>query len=226
MARGSGLFQDKEKKESGWKGLVRDALIAAVIVVVVLAGLYAYAGVWPPLVVVESSSMAHSNLESSLGVIDTGDMVFQQEAATRDKVITYVEGRASSYSTYGDFGDVIIFRQPRDAVPIIHRAIMYVTLHLYNVAGTTRVSADVPDVSKIPGEWSATNRTGATTVPLALTSLTIRHMGLRHDTNVNFTFDNSCSPSPLNCPELEGRSGFVTMGDNNLRGSCVGRQDP
>ncbi|HYY49215.1 MAG TPA: S26 family signal peptidase [Thermoplasmata archaeon] len=218
MARGSGLFRDKEEKESGWKGLARDAVIAAVIVVVVLAALYAYAGVWPPLVVVESKSMQHSDRDSSIGVIDTGDMVFQQEANTRDKIKTYVEGRASGYSTYGDFGDVIIFRQPQNSVPIIHRAILYVTLHIYNVSGSPHTSADVPDVQKLPTtEWSATNRTGATDIPVGLTSLTIRHMGLRHDTNLTFTFDNFLKE--------EGRAGFVTMGDNNMRGDCIANRD-
>ncbi len=89
---------DEEEDEHFWQGLARDLLVAAIIVVVFLAAIYLYAGVWPPLVVVESSSMQHSNQESFLGVIDTGDMVFQQAAPTRADVVTYLEGRASGYA--------------------------------------------------------------------------------------------------------------------------------
>jgi signal peptidase I len=213
MARGSGLFQDKEEKGSSWKGLARDGLIALAIVAIVLGILYAYAGVWPPLVVVESESMQHSGSESSLGVIDTGDMVFQQQAPTRESIITYVEGRASGYAAYGDFGDVIIFRQPRSAVPIIHRAILYATFEVYTVNFTEHTAADVPDLLNLPpSEWSATNRDGATTEPYNLTSLTIRDMGLKRDTDLTITFDRFAK---------ENRSGFITMGDNNLRVQCV-----
>ena len=163
--------EDDEEDENFWKGLGRDLLVAAIIVVVFLAAIYAYARVWPPLVVVESASMQHSSQESFLGVIDTGDMVFQQAAPTRADVVTYLEGRASGYSTYGDYGDVIIFRRPSSATPVIHRAIMYVTVHTNN-------TADIPDLALLPtSEWEATNLTGATTYPYALRTVTIHRMG-------------------------------------------------
>ena len=151
--------EDKDRPENFWKGLVRDAIVAVVIVAVILGAMYLYAGVWPPLVVVESSSMQHSDDVSSLGVIDTGDMVFQQAASTRESIVTYVEGRASGYATYGDYGDVIIFNKAGSATPIIHRAIMYISLH---ANGT----ADVGDVLQLPlSDWDAVNakrpRTGA-----------------------------------------------------------------
>src|SRR5437879_9207923 len=118
--------EDDEEDENFWKGLGRDLLVAAIIVVVFLAAIYAYARVWPPLVVVESASMQHSSQESFLGVIDTGDMVFQQAAPTRADVVTYLEGRASGYSTYGDYGDVIIFRDRKSTrLNSSHRCISY-----------------------------------------------------------------------------------------------------
>src|SRR5947209_5386566 len=115
--------EEDEESEGLWKGLVRDLLVAGIIVVIVLVGIYVYTGVWPPLVVVESQSMQHSGTESYLGVIDTGDMVFQQAAPNRGDVVTYLEGRASGYATYSDYGDVIIFRHGSDPTPVIHRAI-------------------------------------------------------------------------------------------------------
>src|SRR5437899_8632681 len=111
--------EEDEKSEGLWKGLVRDLLVAGIIVVIVLVGIYVYTGVWPPLVVVESQSMQHSGTESYFGVIDTGDMVFQQAAPNRADVVTYLEGRASGYATYGDYGDVIIFRHASDPTPVI-----------------------------------------------------------------------------------------------------------
>src|SRR5437879_13594378 len=75
--------EDDEEDENFWKGLGRDLLVAAIIVVVFLAAIYAYASVWPPLVVVESAAMPHSSQESFIGVIDTGDMVGQQDAPSR-----------------------------------------------------------------------------------------------------------------------------------------------
>jgi signal peptidase I len=220
MARGSGLFQEKEEKKNPWKGLARDVLIAGAIVAIVLASLYAYAGVWPPLVVVESSSMQHSSTESSLGVIDTGDMVFQQAAPTTDSIVTYVRGRAAGYATYGDFGDVIIFRHDGSSTPVIHRAIMYVTLHVVVENGTARQTADVPEIASLPNsEWFAENRTGGaprpTRNPMSLTSLSILNMGFRREINLTFNFDT--------LQKDNGRTGYVTMGDHNL--NCPGMPD-
>src|SRR5713226_1852201 len=144
--------EDDEEDENFWKGLGRDLLVAAIIVVVFLAAIYLYAGVWPPLVVVESSSMQHADRESFLGVIYTGDMVFQQAAPTRSSVVTYLEGRATGYATYGDYGDVIIFRRTGNPTPVIHRAIMYITLHPPN--GTADPTADVPGLLGI-SNWTA-----------------------------------------------------------------------
>jgi signal peptidase len=199
--------RDKEKRpENFWKGLARDALVAGVIVAVILGGMYLYAGVWPPLVVVESSSMQHSDTTSSIGVIDTGDMVFQQAATTRDSVVSYLEGRVNGYATYSDYGDVIIFRRAGFATPIIHRAIMYISLH---ANGT----ADVDNLRSLPwDEWEATNANDQPTRnTVFLKTLTIRHMGFDHNTNLTFSFGGI---------PVTPRVGFVTMGDNNLFHAC------
>jgi len=205
--------EDDEEDENFWKGLGRDLLVAAIIVVVFLAAIYAYAGVWPPLVVVESASMQHSGQDSFLGVIDTGDMVFQQAAPTRADVVTYLEGRASGYSTYGDYGDVIIFRRPSSATPVIHRAIMYVTVHTNN-------TADIPNLALLPtSEWEATNLAGATTYPYALRTVTIHRMGFTHNFGIAF---NLASLAQSFAP----RSGYITMGDHNAQESCASSPDP
>src|SRR5207237_2477929 len=206
MARARQEREDDEP-EHFWRDLAKDAIIAGAIVALFLGGLYVYSGVWPPLVVVESSSMSHSDAEAKLGVIDTGDMVFQQTVSGRAAVVTYIEGRVTGYATYGDYGDVIIFRRATSATPIIHRAIMYIELH---PDGT----ANVPDLLQLPfGEWSARNGTGSTQVPENLKSVTIHHMGFEQNINMTFSFDVQ---SPTH------RSGFVTMGDHNSWSECQG----
>jgi len=109
------------------KGVGRDLIMAMIVVVIVMLVLYAYCGIWPPMVVVESGSMQHSDDRSYVGVIDTGDMVFVKEVGDYD-LKSYVDGEAVEYSTYGGFGDVVIYRPNGDETrtPIIHRLVVWV----------------------------------------------------------------------------------------------------
>src|SRR5438309_1922825 len=146
--------------------------------------------------------------EADLGVVDTGDMVSQQAGPNRADVVTYLEGRASGYATYGDYGDVIIFRHASDPTPVIHRAIMYVTLH----NNGTYATADVDRLSQLTG-WEATTDSGPIACPptcsgLYLRTLTIHRMGFRQNLGITFDFANSFL---LFAP----RSGYITMGDYN-----------
>jgi len=216
---------EEEDRKAFWKGLARDILVAAIIVAVFLGAMYAYAGVWPPLVVVESSSMQHGDLTSYVGVIDTGDMVFQQAAPARSSVTTYLEGRNTcpptssncGYMTYGDYGDVIIFRTGRPT-PVIHRAIMYVQFH-------TNGTADVSDVALLPdSEWAAFRNATPTRVPAFIDTLTVRHMGFERNINLTLTFctrsPNPPYPCRSNFPGVGERAGYVTAGDNNVFHTC------
>ena len=89
-------------------------LIAVAIVIVILLGLFAYSGLWPPLVVVESESMQHSDTTSYIGVIDTGDMVIPTKISSLSEVRTYVSSLNDGYKTYGDYGDVVIYHRDGD----------------------------------------------------------------------------------------------------------------
>ena len=195
--------QDDDEEDAGWKSWARDILIALVIMAVVLVAIFVYTGVWPPLVVVESDSMQHSPSESFIGVIDTGDLVFVQAAPTRADVVTYVQGRATGYSTYGDYGDVIIFREfnAPGATPIIHRAILYVVPN-----GT---AANVPDLALLPAQdWRGITEAGQpTNSPYDLRSVTIYGMGYRPQ-NITFTF------ADISRFFFRG-PGYLTMGDHN-----------
>ncbi len=196
--------EEEPTSKEGWKAWVRDIAIAVLIMVVILGAIYAYTGIWPPLVVVESGSMQHSDTTSYIGVIDTGDLVFVQAAPTRADIITYVQGRATGYTTYGDYGDVIIFHQyyrPQET-PIIHRAIMYAIPN-----GTDY--ADVPDLAQLPvQDWMGIGTGGVTThVPYHLQAVRINDMGYKH-LNITFEFAQIA-------PYMSRGPGYVTMGDHN-----------
>ena len=94
--------------------------------------MYAYTGLWPPLVVVESDSMMHSDDNTSyVGVIDTGDMVLVKDIDSADDVTTYLQGFVDGHRTYGDYGDVVVYKKRGldDETPIIHRAVLYLEVN-------------------------------------------------------------------------------------------------
>jgi len=122
---------------------LRDVAISFIVVAIVLGGLWAYAGMWPPMVVIESGSMQHSQSTSSVGIIDTGDLTLVRSAGKVDRIVTWAEGSKTGYSTYGNYGDVIVFHKSGLAgyTPIIHRAMVYIELN-----ATTGSSFDVPEM--------------------------------------------------------------------------------
>jgi len=104
-----------------------DIAIALAVVVSILIAMFIYTGIWPPLVVVESKSMQHSHDQSYIGTIDTGDLVLVKRIQDKFDITTYLEGVTEDYRSYGDYGDVIVYRRGgSDAyTPIIHRAVMF-----------------------------------------------------------------------------------------------------
>src|SRR3989304_487205 len=94
---------------------LRDLAIAFLVVALVMAALFAYQGVWRPMVVGESASMQHSNTESFVGVIDTGDLVLVQGVAAAGDVVTYIEGGAPGPPPHGDYGAGTVFIKPGGA---------------------------------------------------------------------------------------------------------------
>ncbi|MHC1710447.1 MAG: S26 family signal peptidase [Methanomassiliicoccales archaeon] len=126
-----------------YKVLVGGLLIIALL----LLAVFVYAGMWPPVYVVESASMQHSDDRSFIGTIDTGDLVIVQ-SSDGSEVRTYVEGYLDGHSTFGDYGDVIVYERygRSDYTPIIHRAMLRLE---YN---STSSSFDVPSLADLPAE--------------------------------------------------------------------------
>ncbi|QRF74778.1 hypothetical protein Thermo_00269 [Thermoplasmatales archaeon] len=98
------------------------------IILVSFAGVTVYSGMWPPVSVVESGSMQHSDTWMA-GTINTGDIVFVKKVTDApNQVVTYLQGNSTGYSTYSEYGSVILYRSSSGAV-IIHRAMFYLTWH-------------------------------------------------------------------------------------------------
>lgn len=105
------------------------AIVSVTVIIAVsisAAAVVLYSGTWPPVYTVESMSMEHSSTWTS-GTINTGDIVFAKSIGNNtDKVVTYVQGRQSNFTSYGDYGNVILFKDPQGRI-LIHRAMFYLT---------------------------------------------------------------------------------------------------
>jgi signal peptidase len=209
---------DEEEAEEGRGGLFRrshdrvyfrardsfyfEPLVALAIIVLLLVSLYAFTQNWPPVYVVESSSMQHGTTDQ-VGLINTGDLVLAQKVSA-DQVTPYVVGAQNGYSTYGEYGDVLLYNPfGQTGIPIIHRALIFL---IANPAG----GFDAPSLAGLscgPGVGtiydSSSSPNGCGTVGLTGV-LTLHHVGWQ-SANVAI---------PLN--SVGSQSGFVTMGDNNL----------
>ncbi len=179
---------EENNKGNLWRDTFKDVVISIIIVLVIFLSLYAYAQTWPPIVVIESGSMQHGDL-SHIGTIDTGDIVIVKKVYSADDVVSYVEGRMKGYETYGDYGDVIIYKCHGEL--IIHRAIVY--LHWNGKEWEIRgfENGSYPSWLHVTKDY-----------------ITIDNVGYEHKKII-------INLQKLN-PNVVGKEGFITMGDHNL----------
>ncbi|MCI4344839.1 MAG: S26 family signal peptidase, partial [Thermoplasmata archaeon] len=177
-----------------------EPLVALALVVLLLVGLYAYTQNWPPIYVVESDSMQHGSTDQ-LGLLNTGDLVLAQKIDP-SHVQTYSNGLSSGYTTYGEFGDVILY-EPNGlgGTPIIHRSIVYLQA---NGGGTF----SAPSLAGLPcgGASNAVYRSsgsGGCGWSHIGGTLQLLNVGWR-SLNVSIALGG-----------LGSSSGFITLGDNN-----------
>ncbi len=180
----------------------RDVLISLVIIGIILSSLYVFSGRWPPLVVIESGSMSHNQQQSSIGVIDPGDIVIVRECDKED-IVTYVEGRQTDHRKYGQYGDVIVFEPDgeKGRTPIIHRPVLYLEL---NESGE-RASFDIPSLKGMEDELEWVNST-QDRYHNVTTSITIEDYG----------YDDVTVEIELNELLNHEQSGYITMGDSTV----------
>ncbi|UCE36365.1 MAG: S26 family signal peptidase [Thermoplasmata archaeon] len=191
--------------------IAKDVVIAFIIVIIIIGSIYLYTGNWPPVVVVESDSMQHSDDESFLGVIDTGDLVLVKSIEDENDVISYMKGKRIGHETYGEYGDVLIYRKNgwKDITPVIHRTLIWLD---YN---ETYNSFDFPELKNHEpgeeGEWyivGGENRW----YNLQRETLVLRDIGYDHiDVSIDLDriYDNYAKP------DVQPHSGFITLGDHN-----------
>jgi signal peptidase I len=197
------------KKPIYWRArdsLFFEPLVALAIVVVLLVSLFAYTQNWPPIYVVESNSMQHG-AGDQLGLINAGDLVLAQKASL-SSIVPYVVGLQTGYSTYGEYGDVLLYwPNGQGTTPVVHRAILYLQWDpkgFYNATdlrglpcGTAPNAVYATGIA--PGPIQSCNTTRLTG------ELDLFHVGWNSQ-NVTVNFG---------APALGRHSGFLTMGDNN-----------
>jgi signal peptidase len=203
--------------------LLRDVAIALLIVGIIMASILVYSQTSPPMVVIESDSMQHSDTESYIGTIDTGDLVLVRNAPAKSDVTTYVEGRGTGYKTYSDYGDVIVFRKFGAApsiTPIIHRAMFYV---IFNE--TTNSSYDIPALKhlELNVDWGGINADNTTvTYPYNLTgTIWLSHVGYA---DKRFSFDVTTFDQTR--VVYDATEFYLTAGDHNIGGRNFVQPDP
>ena len=183
----------------------------------VLVGLFAYTQNWPPMYVVESNSMQHGSVDI-VGLINTGDLVLAQKVST-SQITAYVQGTTNGYSTYGEYGDVLLYypNGVTSATPIIHRAILFLEWNVLENAYDIPQLANLP-CGNVPNHvYSVSTPSGCGTTDLTGT-LTLYNIG----------WQSVVVSIPLDPSIIGAHSGFLTMGDNNFipcPSSCTGEAD-
>ena len=194
--------------------ILRDIGIALLVVLVVFLILWAYSGVWPPIVVVESSSMQHDDFSSSVGVIDTGDLVLVQHSNSPSEIETWAHGLCSGHETYGKPGDVIVYNQLGGGEkPIIHRALIWLEFNT-----TTGNSFDIPDLECkewVYGDnWYVSGQQGNPTPPYNLSTTITLSVYWDHATRT-FELYLVSYLQAMEADEEWTDGGFIALGDNN-----------
>jgi signal peptidase len=201
---------DRAKRPVFWRArdsIYFEPLVALAIVVLLLVSLWAYTGNWPPIYVVESKSMQHGPGDE-LGLINPGDLVLAKKASPSD-ITTYYEGLRTGYSTYGEYGDVILYYPNglSGGTPIIHRALLFL-----NYDPTTH-GFSIPDLVGLPcGTQSGALYTVSQPSSGCLTNATSEAKGTLSLFHVGWMSVNVS----VNLGAVEGHSGYLTMGDGNF----------
>lgn len=210
----------EDRKKVRVPGALKGVIVALVVVVIILASMYAYTGRWPPLVVVESDSMQHSSDRSYIGVIDTGDLVLVKNNAPQT-LVTCLQGQETGYQTYGEHGDVIIYERYGNPAykSVIHRAICRIE---YNSTGG---GFDIPELADIPADQWKVQGSGQQVWwnldgVVEIYDIGYKEVTVQLDLGAMLKYFDDRGRTP--------HSGFITMGDHNYAvqgGGLVGLYD-
>lgn len=198
--------------------LVREIILAAGMITLLVLAMWAHTGSMPPLVVVESNSMQHDK-DGEIGTIDAGDLVLVHEPG-KDRIITFVEATNPDsphygYESLGMEGDVIIYERngEDDSTPIIHRALFKVEI------GETAPVNEEGECSEEVTLWD----------DKCIISWTVLGSNQVNVEKINLIFDGN-NTGKYSCKGVPGHAsskwysveeyrppspGFITLGDNN-----------
>jgi signal peptidase len=199
--------EDKTGKMKKVPQSVVDIIIAVILVASIFLAMFAYTGSWPPLVVVESKSMQHSETDSEIGIMDTGDLTMVKRVFSESQVKTYVGSLEDGYKTYGDFGDVVIYWKAGDRTqtPIIHRAVILLEANANGTFKAPQLKGLVREVdyrmSSVFNSWECIND-----------DFQLYHYGYRGMT-INIPIKNMLKY--MNDHDIPVHGGFITKGDFN-----------
>jgi signal peptidase len=113
-----GYFALRNKNKAAARNMLIIGLVTVAIVPVAMAISYHLFGLTRGITVGSGSMLPH---------IQIGDIIFIQ-SVDRKEIITYQTGRQTNYSSFGDYGDVILYnpRGREGSAPLLHRAMYYV----------------------------------------------------------------------------------------------------
>ena len=154
------LFLKFWKTKNSGIALLRDVLVALLLVFIVLIALWSYTGQWfgAPMVAIESGSMQHRNEPfGRIGTIDAGDMVLLVKINKKSEIDPFINDNKQNMQ-YGKTGDVIVYHP--DGNPgldqIIHRAMCWVEVEYingvktYTIEGTEYINHSATEKIYIP----------------------------------------------------------------------------
>lgn len=116
------------KSNDGTVVYVRDIATSVGLVLFIALVLFGISGVWPPLVAVESGSMEPNMERGDMIFVVAEDRFVGDGAIDGTGIVTAEVGAETDHSTFGNPGDVIIFRPggSETKTPVIHRAQFWV----------------------------------------------------------------------------------------------------
>lgn len=101
---------------------VRDVALGLAVFGLVAAILFAVTGVWPPLVAVQSDSMTPHVHRGDMLVLTEPGRYMRPPALSPPGVITAADAREFGIRSFGGYGSVIVYEQPRSfGPPVVHR---------------------------------------------------------------------------------------------------------
>ena len=194
-----------------FKLYLREALLAVGLVFLLLGSMWLATGMFPPMVVVESGSMKHSE-DGSIGAIDPGDLVLIMNPDRVD-IVTYVEAsneenKNFGYEMHGMYGDVIIYQKNGGSdTPVIHRVLLKAETNLTEIPIDNSCSEGVFDELEY----------------ICILTWDVPGTNLVNVSNISLTLDYSCAPhGNLTIDKWVPRhEGYLTTGDNRMTNGCT-----